>query len=435
MYWPPGQAGVFARFIFDRSYSPVREVAIAATLGLLAGVCGRGYRTYTGKDLALYLILVARSGIGKDSTHEGIPLMIKLASVPMAEGFVRAQDYVSGEALHKELLREPGFLALQGEFGRKLKRMSNAMDTPMQNLRTVMTNAYGKQYLEGKSYSRAEDSLLGVDWPALSFLGETTPSTFLECLTPDMMADGFLSRFLVITYEGKRPPPNRERHAELDEGDLENWHKMVSTLIAYQSPINTPAPCIVEPNDDARHKLEWFEEDCRESLNATEDESERQVWSRAHIKALKVASLLAVADNWVVPVVRIEHVAWALNLVRADIAIFQSRKRTGDVGTGDDARERKLVTLLRDYLLNPVAASYKVIEPMRANGLVARNYLLIRTKRVAAFYDHKLGGNRALDDALQSMVASGYLMEVDKNKVVDAYNYFGKAYRIVNLPE
>jgi hypothetical protein len=125
---------------------------------------------------------------------------------------------------------------------------------------------------------------------------------------------------------------------------------MVSTLIAYQSPINTPAPCIVEPNDDARHKLEWFEEDCRESLNATEDESERQVWSRAHIKALKVASLLAVADNWVVPVVRIEHVAWALNLVRADIAIFQSRKRTGDVGTGDDARERKLVTLLRDYM-------------------------------------------------------------------------------------
>lgn len=168
--WPPGRAGVFARFIFDSSYSPVREVAVVATLGLLAGVCGRAYRTYTGKDLALYLILVARSGIGKDSTHEGIPMMLKLAMVPMAERFVRAQDYVSGEALHKDLLREPGFLALQGEFGRKLKRMSNPTDTPMQNLRTVLTNAYGKQFLEGKSYSNADNSLDGVDWPALSFL-------------------------------------------------------------------------------------------------------------------------------------------------------------------------------------------------------------------------------------------------------------------------
>ena len=150
LQWPPGRAGVFARFIFNGSYSPVREVAVVATLGLLAGVCGRAYRTYTGKDLALYLILVAKSGIGKDSTHEGIPAMLKLANVPMADRFVRAQDYVSGEALHKDLLREPGFLALQGEFGRKLKRMSNPTDTPMQNLRTVLTNAYGKQFLEGK---------------------------------------------------------------------------------------------------------------------------------------------------------------------------------------------------------------------------------------------------------------------------------------------
>lgn len=283
LQWPPGRAGVIARFIFDNSYSPVREVAVAATLGLLAGVCGRGYRTYTGKDLALYIILVAKSGIGKDSTHDGIPAMLKLANVHFADRFARAQDFVSGEALHKELLREPGFLALQGEFGRKLKRMSNPTDTPMQSLRTVMTNAYGKQHLEGKSYSNADNSLLGVDWPALSFLGETTPSTFLECLTPDMMADGFLSRFLCITYEGDRPPPNRERTFHLDDDAARVWQQMVATLIPYQSPINFKQPCYVQPNDDALEKLERFEMTCIDCLNATDDESERQVWSRAHL--------------------------------------------------------------------------------------------------------------------------------------------------------
>jgi hypothetical protein len=435
MQWPPGRAGRFAQFIFKRSYSPVREVAITAALGLLAGVCGRAYRTYTDKDLALYLILVARSGIGKDSTHDCIPLMLKLAQVPMADRFVRAQDFVSGEALHKELLREPGFLALQGEFGRKLKRMSNPHDTPMQNLRTVMTNAYGKQYLEGKSYSKAEDTLLGVERPALSFLGETTPGTFLECLTPDMMADGFLSRFLCINYEGHRPAPNRHRDAELNPEDLAVWKGLVAHMVGYQLPINMPAPCFVPPNDDAREKLEQFELGCIGELNATpDDESERQVWNRAHLKALKVASLLAVADSPFQPVVGITHVAWALNLVRQDIGLFQLRKKSGDVGIDDNARERKLVAFMKEYLTKPVPPSYKVTKGMREHSLIPRNYLQMRTASLPAFANHRLGSSRALDEALASMVSNGYLQEIQKDRLVDSYGFQGKTYRIVKLP-
>lgn len=433
--WPPGRAGVFARFIFDSSYSPVREVAVVAVLGLLAGVCGRAYRTYTGKDLALYLILVARSGIGKDSTHEGIPAMLKLALVPMADRFVRAQDYVSGEALHKDLLREPGFLALQGEFGRKLKRMSNPMDTPMQNLRTVMTNAYGKQFLEGKSYSNSDNSLDGVDWPALSFLGETTPTTFLECLTPDMMGDGFMSRFLTITYEGNRPPPNRERRVVLADADLAIWKALVSHMVGFQYPINMPAPCTVQPAADAKEMLEGFELDCIDRLNGTDDESERQVWSRAHLKALKVASLLAVVDHPFNPVVGITHVAWALNLVQQDIARFQSHKRSGDVGIDDNARERKLVTILRQYISSPTTEGYKVPDGMRQAGVVPRSYLQRKTASLPAFFNHKMGATRSMDDALHSMVASGYLHEVRKDKIIETYRHHGKSFQIITLPD
>lgn len=433
--WPPGRAGAIAWYIFANSYSPVREVAIAATLGLLAGVCGRAYRTYTGKDLALYLILVAKSGIGKDSTHEGIPATLKLAAMPMAERFVRAQDFVSGEALHKELLREPGFLALQGEFGRKLKRMSNPLDTPMQNLRTVMTNAFGKAFLEGKSYSNADNSLDGVDWPALSFLGETTPGTFLECLTADMMGDGFMSRFLCINYEGDRPPPNRVRQAKLGDYDHGVWTNLVSAATRFQFPINTPLPCIVPPDADARKEIEAFEMECIAELNKTSDESERQVWSRAHLKALKVASLLAVVDEPFNPVVRITHVAWSLNLVRKDIAMFQTRKRSGDIGIDDNARERKLVSFLRKFLVEQPPASYKVPDSMWKEGIVPRAYLQMRCSTLPAFCNHKLGANRALYDTISEMQANGYLSEQDKLRMVERHSFHGKAYRILKLPD
>jgi hypothetical protein len=433
--WPPGRAGVIARHLHDRSYSPIPEVAITATLGLLAGICGRAYRTHTDKDLALYMILVAKSGVGKDAMHEGIPMMLEMTDLPLASEFCRAQDFASGEALHKGLLRDPGFLYLQGEFGRKLKRMSNPTDAPMQSFRTVMTNAFGKRFLEGKEYSNPEDSLGGVYWPALSFLGETTPGTFLECLSEDMMADGFLSRFLVVSYPGDRPPPNRARDCQLAPDEAANWRAFVDHALQYKFPINTPTALTAVPTSAGEELLDAFETACIESLNATEEESERQVWTRAHLKALKVAALLAVVDNYLFPSVTTEHVEWALALVRRDVEVFQQRKRNGDIGTGDDARERKLLSIIIDYIrMKSIPPGYKVPVKMHADGLVPRLYLQKRVQTLAAFSSHKLGVSKALDEALRSMVANGWIMECKKAAAVESYGHHGVTYRVLDLP-
>lgn len=431
--WPPGRAGAIARFIYQTSYSPIQEVAITATLALLSGVCGRAYRTHTGKDLALYIILVAKSGVGKDALHEGIPMMLELSDRPLARYFVRASDFASGEALHKALLREPGFLYLQGEFGKKLKRMANPTDAPMQSFRNIMLMAYGKKFLEGKEYSNPENSLNGVDWPSLSFVGETTPSTFLECLTPDMMADGFMSRFLVISYGGGRPLPNPDRAASMSSEDTVAWTALVDHTLDYQGPFFTPPAIEVQPDGNARSALDRFDLDCIAMLNATDDESERQVWSRAHIKALKIAGLLAVIDHYLNPTIDIGHVRWAIHLVRRDVETFQSQKREGNIGVSDDARQQKLIAFIRDYITKPVPKSYKVPAQMQADGIVPRSYLQMRSASLNPFANHKLGASKALDDAIRSLIANGNLMEVKHDKVVEGYGFFGKAYRVLDL--
>lgn len=433
--WPPGFAGQLATFLFQSSYTPVREVAIAATLGVLAGVCGRAYRTHTEKDLALYIILVARSGIGKDGIHDGIPKLLRQARVPLAELFLRQMDFASGQALQKEIIRSPGFLHLKGEFGRSLKRMGNPQDVPMQFLRTVMTDVYAKPYYEGRSYSDAENTLLGVPWPAYSFLGETTPGTFLESLTPDMMEDGFMSRFLVISHAGLRPMPNEARISALSPEQTAYWKALLEHAIRYQPAINAPEALIVGfKNEDAYERLKRFELECRDRINAIEDESERQAWNRAHIKALKIAGLLAVADSFGKPQIDLGHAVWALTTVRTDINTFQSRKATGDVGTGDHARERKVGAWIKAYLMKGAPAGYKIPEAMRADGIIPRKFLQVRTSSSSPFTSHKLGANAALDLALKSMVDSGYLMEVPRARLRDEYNFQGRCYGLLNLP-
>jgi hypothetical protein len=428
--WPPGFAGELAKFIYFSSYLPVREVSIAAALGFLAGVCGRAY-TISDKPTSLYIILVAKSAIGKDAMHDGIHKLIKLAAVPGSERFIQSSDFVSGPALHKALLREPGFLYLAGEFGRKLKRMAAPRDTPMQDLRTTMTDAWNKDYLSGKSYSKVEDSMLGVARPALSFLGETTPNTFYESLTQDMLADGFMSRFLVIEYQGDRPDTNHARSVELEPEELPRLQEILMRAMAYQNLLNCPDPTVVQyQNLDAEEKLAHFELECADAIRAAgNDESQRMMWNRGHIKALQIAALLAIADDPANPKIHLGHATWGITLVRKDIAVFKSRLLGGDIGAGDHARESKLFSLIRKYFTEPVGKGYMVPAGMKEAGIIPRRYLQMSTSKTASFVNHIGGAPGALKITLNTLVENGALMLVPKDKMPPAWGAQGTCYQ------
>lgn len=436
--WPPGFAGRIAQFIYQSAPRPVKEVAIVASLGLLAGICGKAWHV-PQSGLNMYIILVARSAVGKEAMHSGISSLIRACTLkmPTFHNFIDFTDFASGPALIKACANNPSFVNVSGEWGRKLKRLANDdRDGPLSTLRTQMTNLYQKSgpqsIVGGIGYSNKDNNIASISGVAYSMIGETTPSTFYEALTESMMEDGFLSRFLIVEYDGERPPMNTCQ-TMLPDAALQD--ALVALAFQAQNLIGGQTSQPLGRTEEAAHVMWEFEQECDREINNTDDESRRQMWNRAALKVLRLSGLLAVADNWVNPCITREHLEWALDVVRRDIKIMGKRLDTGDVGTGDSARERKLVSVLRDYLASPLAASYKVPEEMRQNSIIPRSYLQIRTSRVASFYNHRAGQNAALDLAVQSAVNNGYLMEVDKAKVAEAYNYHGKAYRIIKLPD
>lgn len=434
---PPGFAGELANAIFQGSYKPVSAIATAATLGLLAGVCGRAFEIPTGKDCALYILLVAKSGVGKEALHESIPAMIELSGILGAYYFVHAVDFASGPALHKQILEYPGFLCLAGEYGKKLRRMANERDAPMQELRSVITLAYAKDFLGGIQYSNAEKSMPGVKWPAYSQLGETTPGTFYDSLTQSMMEDGFISRFNVIVSDGDWQEPNEGRQPyQLDDEQLQKWRSIITRALPYQGTSNTPEKRIpVEYGSESTEQyLKEFETECGMKTHGIEDESERQVYTRAAIKAYKIASLLAIADNPVRPRIYLIHAKWAVDMIRRDIAVFIDRKESGDVGSSDNTRIQKVKSILSGYIKGNVAPSYKVDPRMVEDGVLPRDYIQKRIGiKSSAFNAHPQGHIAAINVTIKNLIDDGNLMQINKDKAIELYGFHGKCFRILKV--
>lgn len=182
--------------------------------------------------------------------------------------------------------------------------------------------------------------------------------------------------------------------------------------------------------------LREFDLECDANINATQDESIRQMWNRAHLKVCRVASLLAAADNWIAPVVQAAHAQWALDLIKRDIKLMSHRMESGDVGTDDNAREKKMLHVIKTYIAEgPRSPAYKVPDGLHEVGIIPQRFINIRLSRSAPFLNTREGVTRHVNNTIASLISSGYLTEMDAKYMMDKHNYHGKAYRVVSLPD
>lgn len=244
-----------------------------------------------------------------------------------------------------------------------------------------------------------------------------------------------MSRFLVITYVGDRPPSNDMMGALIEAESLTRLQQLLRHALPFQSISLPREPAIVGfKSPDAEEKLQRFEYDLREAINAAgQDESLRQAYNRAHLKAYKVAALLAIADRHIDPQIDLGHVTWGISIVKRDIEQFAKLKQSGDIGVSDTNRLRKLVKHIQDYFTTMPPPGYHIPGTLRAAGIVPRKYLQQRTSSDRAFLQYRAGATAALDMTIRSLVDDGYIVEVDKHQLLSRHSLSGKAYYVQNL--
>lgn len=432
---PPGLIGEMAQYFYKTAIRPVPEIALAAAIALASGVCGRAYNV-SGSGLNQYLILLARTGAGKEGAAMGIDKLIAAVrpQLPMVEEFIGPAAFASGQSLVKVLNNKPCFVSVLGEFGLTLQQISDGRANSAEKmLKKVLLDLYAKSgwnsILRSSVYSDIEKNTSLVQAPNVTILGESTPETFFDGLDASHIAEGLIPRFSVIEYTGPRPPRNQNAHTPPDQSLIQRF----ADLCAVSITTSNNNVCIhVQFDSHSMALMDEFDRHADSIMNESKVEVEMQIWNRAHLKALKLSALLAVGVNPHQPIVTTDLAQWAISFVSSDCALLAGRFSAGDVGNGDSKQFHDLGRIVNDYFkLSPEKRNaYGVSTPMFFDKIIPYLYLSRRTVNLASFKSDKNGATSGLKKIVQSYLDSGLLIEVPRPTLDKKYGFSGAAYGI-----
>lgn len=432
---PPGLIGEMAQYFYKTAIRPVPEIALAAAIALASGVCGRAYNV-SGSGLNQYLILLARTGAGKEGAAMGIDKLIAAVrpQLPMVEEFIGPAAFASGQSLVKVLNNKPCFVSVLGEFGLTLQQISDGRANSAEKmLKKVLLDLYAKSgwnsVLRSSVYSDIEKNTSLVQAPNVTILGESTPETFFDGLDASHIAEGLIPRFSVIEYTGPRPPRNQNAHQAPDQSLVQKF----ADLCAVSITTSNNNVCIhVQFDNHSMALMDEFDRHADSIMNESKVEVEMQVWNRAHLKALKLSALLAVGVNPHQPIVTSDLAQWAISFVSSDCSLLAGRFSAGDVGNGDSKQFHDLGRIVNDYfkLSHEKQSGYGISTAMFKAKIIPYLYLSRRTVNLAAFKVDRAGATAALKRAIQGYLDSGLLVEIPRPTLDKTFAFSGAAYGI-----
>ncbi len=437
---PPGLLGQIAQFIYDSSPRQVPEIAIAGAIGLMAGICGKAYNV-SGTGLNQYVILIAQTGSGKEACASGIDkLMNKIKlQVPTANDFLGPAEIASGQALVKYLNAHPCFVSILGEFGIRLQSISNPhANGSEKGLLRILLDLYNKsghgRDFRPTIYSDKEKNISTTVAPSFSLLAESTPTTFYQVLTEDMVSAGLLPRFLIIEYKGKVPHLNE--NAIFVEPPFQLIDQFSSLCAQAQMIMHSNRVVDVKLDEASEKHSRQYHRFATDKVNGTDKDFIQQLWNRAHIKALKLAATVAIGVNPIEPLITLEHLQWAISIISNDIRVLSSRFEQGEIGsnTGELKQLDMMKKVIGEYYnSSETAKKYKIPQKMYDDKVLVGAYLNRRLVAQAPFKNDKMGSTIAIKRCVQTLLDADTIREIGKNELGSKYGTTQKSYVLNDL--
>lgn len=428
--FPAGLVGKVAEYIYAQAARQVHEIALMGSLGFLAGIVGRQYNV-SAVGLNQYLVLLAKTGTGKEGIASGIGLLNSelRKHIPMVADFSGPSAFASGPAMVKTIAEKPCFLSILGEFGLTLQQLCDPKANGAQvTLRQAYLDLYQKSG-KGSSvnpsvYSDKEKNTELVHSPALTVLGESTPETFYEGLSEHHISDGLIPRFTILEYRGNRPYLNANLGCSPPDELISDLVELLQVVLDMQM---NKSNVDVLMTKQVKEVADQFEIQTTDMINASTNRVYCQLWSRADLKIKKMAGLVAVGVNIHKPVIDLKTYKWAKEFVEQDIRNMMDRFEKGDVGHGESKQYVDMVNKVQTYFKNKPTKEYKLFH---AAGVIPIKYLRRSLSNISSFKKDSKGVGSAIKAMLQEAIEAGDLVEIAAPQALKQFNTTSKLYGI-----
>lgn len=438
---PPGLIGEIAHFIYQAAPRPVPEIALAGAIGLMAGICGRAYNV-SNTGLNQYILLLAKTGMGKEGMAQGIDKLMNAIrlQVPTSSNFIGPSHLPSGQGLKKYIHRKSQcFVSIIGEFGLALQNISNPRASSHEfELQRTLLELYHKSgandAYRGSAYSDLEKNTEATMSPAFTLLGETVPQTFYSILNEDMITTGLLPRFLLIEYNGNRPKYNKNHSNILPPFQL--IEKLSSLVANVEMIMHAKRVITIKFTQEAEKMSDDFDNYADNMMNRSNDEVILHLWNRAHLKAMKFAGLIAVGCNMSDPQIEVSCIQLAINMVQKDIKDLLNKFEKGEIGsnTQEMKQDAELIRFIKEYINGDLAHVSKYVNTykMHDKKVIPYAYLSRRTAANACYKADRLGATAALKRAIQVLIDSDKIRELNKRDLIIEFGTTQRAFLVSN---
>lgn len=372
----PGLVGECIKYVNSISRSKRENLAVSAALSAISVIGGLTHEDEIEETgMNLFCFNVAGSGSGKEAILQGIGNIVSESGIrnssfnkikseqEIYRNLINSQvahyniDEI-GEVLGKITASKESYMAgiisaMMDIYSKSTSRMGFGGDEMVDlkeriNKRTAYlqkkiddiedkTGAFEKELEQIKPFMR--DLELGfISKPFISISGCTTPETFAQMMTYDLVTKGFVGRSLIFTEDVNVPDPN-ENFKPRREFPINLSHELKKLrncgnqdLIEVGRTQNYGERITVPTTPEAKKWLDMMKYNIRmDARESDRTDGLQALYNRQFELVLKVSLILAVGDG---KVRTLDHVKWAQKLVAADIKT--KIKMVKGTGSDDD---------------------------------------------------------------------------------------------------
>ena len=316
LYNVPGFVSDVMAFCLDTAPSPNRMTAFVGALALMAHLAGRKVQAPGGARTNPYLIVLAKSGYGKDH-----PRKVNRAILKKIGRSGEILDSVSsGQALEDRLLAKPLLLWQCDEFYALLKEVVNDTTGQKENLMKALLTFFTSANVDVEARAKVGREAATINCPNLTLMGSCTPGNFYSCLDDSVLAHGMYSRMSVFPVP-KIGDVNLPKDIDaVPERIVEKARQWAEYRPAGSGNYDIVARTL-DTSEETRARMREIQLESREEFDrldaADKEDWKLSIWTRAFESVMRFSLIHAcsVAPSPETAVLGIPSLEWARRLV------------------------------------------------------------------------------------------------------------------------